>query len=755
MICMSLLYACADSSQTKDTTEVKSLNDPIERKVDSLFNLLSEEEKIGQLAQRGTPSYGTPGVSKELAQQIREGRIGSFLNVVDIELRNEIQRIAIEESPHGIPMIFGRDVIHGFRTIFPIPVGQASTWNPEIVELGAAIAAREARTHGVDWTFAPMVDIARDARWGRIAESCGEDPYLASEMGAAMVNGFQGDDLSNEESIAACAKHFAGYGAAEGGRDYNTAIISEEQLRNVYLVPFKACKDAGVATYMSSFNEINGVPSSGNKFLLDKVLREEWQFDGFVVSDWNSIGEMIPHGYCKDMKEAAMKAINAGLDMEMTSTAYDDHVLDLIKEGKVDQRMLDRAVKNILRIKFRLGLFDNPYTTAKPEEVLQHKDHLEAAKEAAIQGAVLLKNKDGVLPLSEKVGSVAVIGPMADAPHEQLGTWVFDSDKETSITPKMAFEEIEGLQVNFAKGLEVSRTRTMEGLPAAVSAARKSDVILFFGGEEAILSGEAHSRANINLPGAQEQMIKELKKTGKPIVLVIMAGRPITVSNIIDDVDAILFAFHPGTMAGPALADLITGKASPSGRLPVSYPKVAGQCPIYYNHKNTGRPVDTTNFTYMYDIPVGAWQTSLGNTSHYLDAGYSPMWPFGYGLTYSSFEYSDLSLSDTVMSIDPKGETAITVTATITNTGNVEAAEVVQFYIQDEFGSITRPIRELKGFEKITLKPGEKRAVEFELDKEDLRYYNGENWVLEPGTFNVWIAPNAEGGLKSGFTLVE
>lgn len=752
-LCITVLVAACNSSTEstqKDKTEVV---DPIEAKVDSLFALLSQEEKIGQLAQRGTSSRDEATISEETAQAIRDGKIGSFLNVMDIEIRDEMQRIAVEESKHGVPLIFGRDVIHGFRTIFPIPLGQAATWNPEIVELGAAVAAREARSYGVNWTFAPMVDIARDARWGRIAESCGEDPYLASVMGVAMVNGFQGDDLSSDESIAACAKHFAGYGAAEGGRDYNTAMISEEQLRNIYLKPFEACNNAGVATYMASFNEINGVPSSGSDFLLRQVLRDEWKFDGFVVSDWNSITEMIPHGFCKDEKEAAMKALNAGLDMEMTSQSYEKHVFDLIKEGKVDQKKLDAAVKNILRIKFRLGLFDNPYIMVHKDKVILRSDHKEAAKEAATQSVVLLKNDKNVLPLSKQVRSVAVIGPLADAPYEQLGTWIFDGQKENSITPKMAFEKVEGLKMNFAKGLETSRTKTLEGKSAAVAAAQKSDVILFFGGEESILSGEAHSRANIDLPGAQEAMIKELKKTGKPIVLVVMAGRPITLGNILSDVDAVLFAWHPGTMAGPALKELIMGERSPSGRLPVTFPKVVGQSPIYYNHKNTGRPASKDQYTALDDIPVGAKQSSLGNTSHYLDAGYTPQWPFGFGLTYSTFEYSEFGVSEAPIVIEGKGEEAITVNVTITNTGKREATEVVQLYVQDEFGSITRPVKELKGFERVTIEAGKSHALEFEIGLEDLRYFNGKSWVVEPGSFKVWVGPNSESGLEGRFEV--
>lgn len=718
-----------------------------EDQIEALLAKMSLEEKIGQTSQRGTSSRGK-GLSEELKQAVREGRVGSFLNVKEKDDVLELQRIAIEESPNGIPLIFARDVIHGFKTIFPIPLGQAATWNPEIVERGSRVAAIEATSTGIRWTFAPMLDISRDPRWGRIAESAGEDPYLTSVMAKAYVRGFQGEDLNDPTSLAACGKHFVGYGAAEGGRDYNTAIIHDQLLHNVYLKPFKAAQDAGIATYMTSFNELNGIPASGNKYVLKEVLRDTWEFDGFVVSDWNSIIEMIAHGYSENPKAAAMSAANAGLDMEMTSNAYESHLAELIGEDKVSLSDLDDMVRNILRIKFRMGLFENPYFD-KNQDVFYKEDHLESAKEAAIQSMVLLKNEAKTLPLSGNK-KIALIGPLADAPHEQLGTWTFDGEKERTITPLTTLRQEYGDQITYVKGLANSRDRSTADFRKAIYAAQESDVIVFVGGEEAILSGEAHSRADINLPGAQEELIKELAKTGKPIVLVIMAGRPITLGNILEDVDAVLFAWHPGTMGGPALVDLLYGKVSPSGRLPVSWPKTVGQIPIHYNHKSTGRPPSENSYVHIDDIPEFAWQSSLGNTSHYLDAGFTPQYPFGYGLSYSEFGWEGLTQSAASMTVDG----TLTVSVTLTNKGNRSATEVVQLYIRDEFASITRPVKELKGFERVTLEAGASQKVSFEIDREDLLFYNADgDWVIEPGTFKFWIGPNAMEGLPGNFEV--
>lgn len=733
-------FSCNDSSNENRSSSV-------EQKVDSLLNMMTIEEKMGQTALRGTSSR-EKGLSEQLKQQVRNGEVGAMLNVMNIDHVRELQRIATEESPKGIPIIFARDVIHGFKTIFPIPLGQAASWNTDLVEGGARIAAKEATTRGIRWTFAPMIDIARDPRWGRIAESPGEDPFLAAEISRASVKGFQGDDLSSSESMIACAKHFVGYGAAIGGRDYNTAIISDELLHNVYLPPFQAAVDAGVGTFMTSFNELNGIPATGNQFLLKDILRTKWGFDGFVVSDWNSVIEMIPHGFAANEKEAAFKAAKASMDMEMTSTAYADHMRDLLTDGSISERELNEMVKNILRVKFKQGLFES--TEIPDRNVDYHPDHLEAAKQSATESMVLLKNADDILPIDFSKSKIALIGPLANAPHEQLGTWTFDGEKEHTITPLMELNERYGDQINFSPGLTHSRDKSTKGFASAVATARASDIIIFVGGEEAILSGEAHSRANIDLPGLQEALIKELAKLDKPIVLVIMAGRPITLGNIITDVDAILMSWHPGTMGGPALADLLCGSVSPSGRLPVTWPKSVGQIPIYYNHKNTGRPASKESYVGIDDIPIGAWQSSLGNNSHYLDDGFAPQFPFGYGLSYSSFTYTNFKLNKDTFS---KGD-AIEVAYTLSNTGNKDAAEVVQYYYRDVSASITRPIRELIGFDKIFLKSGEKREITFLLPVEDLSFFDKNGLAkLEPGEFHFWVAPNAQEGIKTSFII--
>ena len=737
------LGACKTDSNSSESSK----DAVVEQRVTDLLSKMTLDEKIGQLNLRGTSSRVKGSLPEELKQAVREGKIGAFLNVMNTDYVDELQKIATEESPNKIPLIFARDVIHGFKTIFPIPLGLAASWDTEVAKTSSRVAAIEASSFGIRWTFAPMLDISRDSRWGRIAESPGEDPYLASLLGKAYVEGFQGDSLNDPTSLLACAKHFIGYGAAIGGRDYNTAIINKELLHNVYLPPFKAAFDAGSQTVMTSFNETNGIPASGDKRLLRNILRDTFQFDGFVVSDWNSVTEMIPHGFAKDEKHAAEIGINAGLNMEMTSKSYENHVKELLSEGKVTEKQINELVADILRVKFRMGLFENPNRIQNATEVLYAKNHLELAKEAAVKSSVLLKNNNNVLPLNKNT-KIAVIGPLADKPREQLGTWTFDGEKEHTITPINAFQK-EKIDFNFVEGLSYSRDKSEAQFQKAIQAAKQSDVIVFIGGEEAILSGEAHSRADINLPGAQEKLIKELAKTNKPIVLVIMAGRPISITNIIDDVDAVLMTWHPGTMGGPAIYNMIFGDKEPGGRLPITWPKVAGQLPLFYNHKNTGRPASPEEFVHMDSIPIGAWQSSLGNTSHYLDAGFTPHFPFGYGLGYTEIKYANLKLSSDNISKDQ----SIKVTVDIENTGKRSGEEVVQLYVQDVVGSITRPVKELKGFERIALQPGEKRTISFEIKLEDLKYYNSELiYDVEKGDFNVWIGKNASEGLKASFT---
>lgn len=723
----------------------------IDHRIESLLSRMTLSEKIGQMVQINTLNGEIP---EDLNIRIREGRLGSILNEIDPETSLEMQRIAVDESRLGIPLIMARDVIHGYRTIFPIPLGQAAAWNPELVRACAEVAAEEAATAGFHWTFTPMMDIARDPRWGRIAEGFGEDPYLASILAAAMVRGFQGDDLSAPHTIAACAKHFAGYGAAEGGRDYNTAIIPEGLLRDVYLPPFKAAVDAGVATIMTSFNEINGVPSSGNTLLLRQILREEWGFNGFVVSDWGSMAEMINHGFCADLKEVAEKSIEAGVDMEMQSPAYADHLEDLVNEGEVPLKLVDDAVRNILRIKFQLGLLDKPSpysarTIGKPSQKT-----LELAKRTAVESIVLLKNEDNLLPLSKGIRSVAVIGPLADDPYEVLGTWNRDGQIEDTVTPLAAVQALlgESTKIHFAAGLAYTRSWDQKEFKNAVKQAEKSDVALLFVGEEAILSGEAHSRAFLNLPGAQDDLIYEIAKTGKPIVLIVLAGRPLVIGEVAEKAQAVLYAWHPGTMTGPALADLIFGMESPSGKLPVTFPKAEGQIPIYYNHKNTGRPPENRELMMIDDIPLRAFQSAPGDASRYLDIGYLPLYPFGYGLSYTEFEYKNLQLSSEKLQI---GEN-LNVSVDLSNIGTAAADEIVQLYIQDLVGSLTRPVKELKGFQKIRLEPGETKKVIFTLSTNDLGFHNNDmRYVVEPGDFHIWVGENSQSGLMAEFELIE
>lgn len=719
----------------------------IEQKVDALLSQMTLKEKIGQMNQ--ISSYGN---IEDMTELIKKGEIGSILNEVDPGRINALQRVAVKESRLGIPLLMARDVIHGFKTIFPIPLGQAASFDPQVAEDGARVAAIEASSVGIRWTFSPMIDVARDPRWGRIAEGCGEDTYLTSVMGAAMVKGYQGDSLNDPTAIAACPKHFVGYGAAEGGRDYNSTFIPERRLRNVYLPPFEAAAKAGAATFMTSFNDNDGIPSTGNTFILRNVLREEWGFDGIVVTDWASAAEMMNHGFAADEKEVAMKAVNAGVDMEMVSYTFVKELPRLVKEGKVQEATIDNAVRNILRIKYRLGLFDQPYVDEN-KQVMYAPAHLDAARRAAVESAILLKNEKQVLPLGNAIKTVAVIGPMADAPYEQMGTWVFDGEKSHTVTPLAAIRKQFGdkLQILYEPGLSYSRDRNTSDIAKAVSAASRADVILAFVGEEAILSGEAHCLADLNLQGAQSELIEAVAKTGKPLVTVVMAGRPLTIGKETELSDAVLYMFHPGTMGGSALADLLWGKAVPSGKTPVTFPKMVGQIPVYYAHNNTGRPA-TKKETLLDDIQVEAGQTSLGCTSFYMDAGFDPLFPFGYGLSYTTFAYSNIRLSATEL----KKDDVLTVTFDLENTGNYEGTEIAQLYVQDKVGSVTRPVKELKRFSRITLKPGEKKNVSFELPVSELAFWNIDmKHVVEAGDFNLWVAPDSQSGSPISFKVTD
>lgn len=717
-----------------------------EQRVESLLQQMTLQEKIGQLNQ-----LSVGGFDQNAADMMRAGMVGSILNECNPKVLNRYQKAAVEESRLGIPLIISRDVIHGFKTMFPIPLGLAATFDPELVQQGARVAAIEATASGIRWTFSPMLDIARDPRWGRIAEGSGEDTYLDAQMGVAMVKGYQGETI-DQTSMAACVKHFVAYGAAEGGRDYNSTGVTERTLRNVYLPPFEACVKAGAMTLMTSFNDNDGVPSTGNGFLVNDVLRGEWGFDGFVVSDWASIYEMVNHGYAENNKHAGELAINAGVDMDMMSYSYISHIEELINEGKLSMETIDNAVRNILRIKIRLGLFENPYVDeSKTEASFYTPEALEAARKSAVESAVLLTN-NGVLPLNKaKIKTVLVTGPMADAPHDQLGTWTFDGDPAHTVTPLMAIRELYGndVQVIYEPGLTFTREFDKGGIAKAVKAAKKADVILAFMGEEAIMSGEAHCLTDITLKGDQRALIEALHKTGKPVVLNIMAGRPLELDFEIANSDAILYSFHPGTMGGPAIAQLIFGDETPSGKTPITFPKNVGQIPIYYNHNMTGRPYNGTE-TMLYDIPLRAGQTSLGNTSYWLDSTFEPEFPFGYGLTYTTFEYSAPEIEMTEYAEND----TIRACVTIKNTGDKEATEVVQLYVRDLVGSVTRPVKELKRFHRVTVAPGQTMTVGFELPVQDLAFY-GKDMVkkVEPGKFQLWIAGDSASGTPVEFEV--
>ena len=711
----------------------------IDRKADDLLSRMTLREKVGQMNQLSGGAW--------LTEQAAKGEVGSILNCVDPAEINAVQKAAVEQSRLGIPILVSRDVIHGFRTIFPIPLGQAATFDPEIVEKGARIAAVEATASGVRWTFSPMLDVARDPRWGRVAEGSGEDPYLDVQMGVAMVKGYQGEDLSDPTAMAACIKHFVGYGAAEGGRDYNSTMISERSLRNTYFPAFKATAEAGAATLMTSFNEIDGIPSTGNRWLLKDVLRDEWGWDGMVVTDWNSAGEMIAHGFSRDLKHTAEQAVNAGVDMDMMSYGFIQYVEELVKEGKVSEKEIDRAVRNILKLKFELGLFDNPYVDETlPAKVDYAPEHLEAAKQTAVESAILLQNKDNVLPL-DKARTILVTGPLADAPYEQLGTWAFDGQPEHTVTPLAALRK--EYDVIWEPGLKYSRDNDRSSFAKVRAAASRADAAVVFVGEEAILSGEAHSLSNLDLQGAQSELIAEVAKAGKPVVVVVIAGRPLTIERDLANCDAMLYSFHPGTMGGPAIADLIKGKAVPSGKTPMTFLRDAGQAPFYYNHNNTGRPCNGTE-TLLADIPIAAGQTSLGCTSYYLDSGYGPLFPFGYGLSYTTFEYGVPAVGTAEIGMDGTLKASVE----LTNTGKYEATEVVQLYVRDLVGSVVRPVKELKGFRRVTLAPGETVTVEFDLPVSDLSFWNIDmEHVVEPGDFQLWIAGDSASGKPVGFTV--
>ena len=712
----------------------------VEKRVESILSQMTLAEKIGQMNQ-----VSVGGDVANYADALRGGQIGSILNEVDPVKINEYQRICVEESRLGIPLLVARDVIHGFHTVFPIPLGLAATFDPGLVEAGARVAAVEATAQGVRWTFSPMLDIARDPRWGRIAEGSGEDTYLDARMAEAMVLGYQGEQL-DATSMAACIKHFVGYGAGEGGRDYNSTFLTERQLRNVYLPPFEAAVKAGAMTLMTSFNDNDGVPSTGNTFVVKDVLRGEWGFDGLVVTDWNSMGEMISHGFGTDRKDVAAKAVNAGVDMDMMTYGFLSHLEELVKSGEVKVSAIDNAVRNILRVKVLLGLFEQPYIDLDAAAAAQYTaEHLAAAQKSAEQSAILLKN-DGILPLTPGK-RILVTGPMADAPHDQLGTWAFDGEKEHTITPLKALRDRFPGKVDYVPGLRYSREKR-ESFADVAAAARKADVVLVFLGEEAILSGEAHSLADLNLKGSQSELLKALKATGKPVVATVIAGRPLTIERDLPNCNAVLYSFHPGTMGGPALANVIFGDVNPSGRTPITFLRTVGQAPLYYSHNMTGRPY--SGQTLIDDIPLEAGQTSLGNTSYYLDYGAYPLFPFGYGLSYTSFGYSGITTDKAEYAKDD----TIRVSFTLSNSGTKDGEEVAQVYVRDLVGSVTRPVKELKHFERVYLKAGESRQLIVSIPVKELAFY-GLDMVkkVEPGEFLLWVAGDSNSGDPIAFRV--
>ncbi len=719
--------------------QFNSIIPEIEVKIDALLAKMTVEEKVGQTVQ----VHINEGNRKEMIDHIRNGQIGSVLTIYGVENINAIQKVAFEDSRLGIPLLIGCDVIHGYRTIFPIPLAESCTWDIALIEESARIAAEEATANGIHWTFAPMVDICRDPRWGRIAEGAGEDPYLGEIIGAARVRGFQ-SELTNGKKMVACPKHFAAYGSAEAGKDYNSVDISERRLRDIYLRPFKAAFDAGAGTTMSAFNEINGIPASANHFTLQQILRKEWGFNGFVVSDWNSVGELIPHGVANGYKEAARQAFLAGVDMDMTSSAYHNHLADLIRAGEIPETRLDEAVRQILRIKLMLGLFENPFADpSTAASAILKPEYLQRALEITSKSMVLLKNQGDILPINtEEIKRIAVIGPLADDHHEILGTWHrIGRDEDTeSVLDGIRQVLPDDVELTYTKGCDISGQRPTNTI-SAVTAAQKADLVIMVLGEAEAMSGEAHSRAHLGLPGRQQFLLEAVHATGTPVVVVLMSGRPLVIPWMAENIPAILSAWHGGLRTGRAVADILFGQANPSGKLTASWPRTEGQIPVYYAHKNTGRPLGG----------VGGFQFQKYHFTEFIDEDVSPLFSFGFGLSYTSYEYSDMQVLTPKVGLDATLE----VEATITNTGVKPGDEIVQLYVRDLVAEVTRPIKELKGFQKVSLQPGESRTVHFEIPIQRLGFHGLDmQYKVEPGDFKVWIGPNAAEGLEGSFQVI-
>jgi len=705
----------------------------IDQRVDSVLKLMTLDEKIGQMNQYNGDWEATGPITKDgdKQDQIRKGKVGSMLNVTGVDHTRTLQEIALQ-SRLKIPLLFGQDVIHGYRTTFPLPIAEAASWDIAAIEKSARIAATEASAAGVHWTFAPMVDIARDPRWGRVMEGAGEDTYLGSLIAAARVHGFQGKGLGNTDAVMACAKHFAAYGAAVGGRDYNSVDMSLRQLNETYLPPFKAAADAGAATFMNSFNDLNGIPATANKYLQRDILKGQWNFKGFVVSDWGSVGEMINHGYAKNNYAAAMLAANAGSDMDMESRSYIKNLATLVKEGKVKMAVIDEAVKRILKKKFEMGLFDDPFKfcdTKREKQQWDNTDNINASREMAKKSIVLLKNENQLLPLSKQNKNIALIGPFVKAVRDNLGFWSYswpdDTARIVTLWNGVQNKLSNASKMLYAKGCNINDTNK-DGFDEAIAIAKQADVVILSVGEAPDMTGEAKSRSSLHLPGVQEDLIKAIMATGKPVVVLISAGRPLVFNWVADNVPAIVYTWWLGTQAGNAIADVLFGDYNPSGKLPISFPRTEGQIPIYYNHYNTGRPAKN--------------DSDVNYVSAYTDLVNSPKFSFGYGLSYTKFEYGKMKLSKTKLNAADKLEASVVVS----NTGNYDGEEVVQLYIRDMVGSVVRPVKELKGFQKIFLKKGESREVKFIITVNDLKFFNNElKYDWEPGDFQIMVGTNA------------
>ncbi|MFN4762227.1 beta-glucosidase BglX [Gillisia sp. Q332] len=735
-------------------SEILSSVKNVETKVDSVLALMTLEEKVGQLVQyNGSWDLTGPASNldaKQKEENLKNGLVGSMLNVLSVEATTEAQKLVMENSRLKIPLLFGYDVIHGYTTIFPVPLAETASWDMEAAEESARIAALESAAHGVNWTFSPMIDVSRDARWGRIMEGSGEDPYLTSMVAVAKIKGYQGKDLSHPHTIAATAKHFAGYGLAEAGRDYNTVHIGENELHNTVLPPFKAAAEAGVATFMNSFNDIDGTPATGHKVLQRDILKGDWDWNGFIVSDWASISEMIDHGFARDKKHAAEIAIKAGSDMDMEGGAYETSLVQLVEESKVDEALIDDAVKRVLRVKFKMGLFEDPYRYSNAETLknISFEDHRKASRDIAKKSIVLLKNENGLLPISSSVKNIAVIGPLANDKDSPIGNWRGQGEANSAVSVVEGIRKAVGtdVNVNYAKGadlgmgersflmpLKINETDT-SGFAEAVEVAKNSEVVVMVLGEDAFQTGEGRSQVNIGLAGVQQELLEEIYKVNKNIILVLINGRPMEISWAAENLPAITVAWQLGTESGNAIADVLFGKYNPSGKLPVSFPRAVGQEPLYYNQKNTGRPYSDQHVTF----------------SGYTDSPKDALYPFGFGLSYTTFEYGEPQLSAKEMN---ENET-LEVRLSVTNTGNVAGKEIVQLYIRDLVASTTRPVKELKAFEIIELAPGETKNVQFKVDETMLQFYTANRkWESEAGEFEILTGSNSRDLKKSIFSL--